>query len=108
MKRDFASLYRLVEVEDKNDDKLSCLCADFQIFLHRSGHLIHLDVERCFEMSGLMGIRCVPKLRELESSVLNMLQKSRFEQEQQRMKVISNYSSSPLNNESMFVRPQQP
>eukprot|EP00985_Skeletonema_marinoi_P017711 scaffold9773_cov151-Skeletonema_marinoi.AAC.10 len=110
VKRDFASLYRLVEVEDKNDDKLSCLCADFQIFLQRSGHLIHLDVERCFDTSGLMlmGMRCVPKLRELETSVLNMLQKSRFEQEQQRMKVISNHSSSPLNNESMFVRPQQP
>mmetsp|Transcript_4813 Transcript_4813/g.7032 ORF Transcript_4813/g.7032 Transcript_4813/m.7032 type:complete len:334 (-) Transcript_4813:1153-2154(-) len=92
VKRDFALLYRLVE--DEKDDKLPCLCADFQIFLLRSGHLIHLDVERCFEMSGLMGKRCVPKLQELETLVLNRLQRSHLEQVQQRMGAISNSSSS--------------
>ncbi len=91
VKRDFESLYRLVE--DEKDDKLPCLCADFQIFLLRSGHLVHLDVERCFEMPDLMGFRCVPKLQELETLVLNRLQKSRLEQG---------------SNESMVVRPQQP
>ena len=108
VKREFASLYRLVE--DEQDDKLPCLCADFQIFLLRSGHLVHLDVERCFEMPDLMEFRCVPELQELETLVLNRLQKSRLEQEeQQRMGVISNYSLPPiLTNESMVVRPQQP
>ena len=42
VKRDFALLYQLVE----NEEGLPCLCYDFQIFLLRSGHLIHLDVER--------------------------------------------------------------
>ena len=99
VKHDFAALYSLVE--DENDDKLPCLCADFQIFLLRSGHLVHLDVERCFEMPGLMGKRCVPKLQELESLVLKRLQKSK--QEQQRMMgVVSNSSFTPeLGNESM-------
>lgn len=109
VKREFASLYRLVE--DEQDDKLPCLCADFQIFLLRSGHLVHLDVERCFEMDDdLMGLRCVPKLQELETLVLNRLQKSRLEQEeQQRMGVISNSSLPPtLSNENIAVRPQQP
>eukprot|EP00986_Skeletonema_menzelii_P002301 scaffold627_cov144-Skeletonema_menzelii.AAC.10 len=92
VKQDFESLYHRL-VEDEKDDKLPCLCADFQIFLLRSGHLVHLDVERCFEMPDLMGARCVPKLQELETLVLNRLQKSRLEQG---------------SNESMAVRPQHP
>jgi hypothetical protein len=59
----------------------------------------------------LMGFRCVPKLQELETLVLNRLQKSHLEQEeQQRMGVISNSSLPPtLTDESMaFVRPQHP
>ena len=90
VKQDFESLYRLVE--DEKDDKLPCLCADFQIFLLRSGHLVHLDVERCFEIRA-PNTSCVPKLQELETLVLNRLQKSRLEQG---------------SNESMVVRPQQP
>ena len=85
VKRDFALLYRLVESEEG----LPCLCHDFQIFLLRSGHLVHLDVERCFEKPNLMRSRCVPQLQELETLVLNRLQRSRSEQEQQRMEVIS-------------------
>jgi len=116
VKHEFASLYRLLE--DERDDKLPCLCADFQILISfRSGHLIHLDVERCFKMPDpwttqpdLMGFRCVPKLQELETLVLNRLQKSRLEQEeQQRMGVISNSSLPPtLTDESMAFRPQHP
>jgi len=81
VKRDFALLYRLVE----NEEGLPCLCHDFQIFLLRSGHLVHLDVERCFETANLMRKRCVPQLQELETLVLNRLQRSRSEQEQLRI-----------------------
>jgi hypothetical protein len=81
VKRDFALLYRLVE----NEEGLPCLCHDFQIFLLRSGHLVHLDVERCFETANLMRARCVPQLKELETLVLNRLQRSRSEQEQLRI-----------------------
>ena len=69
MKHDFTFLYRLIE------DKLPCLCADFQIFLTRSGHLIHFDVERCFSrMKELNKKRCVPKVQELEKLVIEQLQ----------------------------------
>lgn len=102
VKRDFELLYRLVE--DEKDDKLPCLCHDFQIFLLRSGHLIHLDVDRCFKSPDWMRRRCVPELQELETLVLNRLQKSRLEQKQQRMGVISN-SSLPPTHESMVARP---
>lgn len=99
VKHDFAALYSLVE--DEKDDKLPCLCEDFQIFLLRSGHLVHLDVDRCYEKPDLMRKRCVPDLQELETLVLKRLQKSK--QEQQRMMgVISNSSFTPeLGNESM-------
>ncbi len=85
VKRDFALLFRLVE----NEEGLPCLCHDFQIFLLRSGDLVHLDVERCFEEAYLMRKRCVPQLQELETLVLGRLQRSRDEQEQLRMEVIS-------------------
>ena len=81
VKRDFALLYQLVE----NEEGLPCLCYDFQIFLLRTGHLIHLDVERCFDKPNLMRTRCVPQLQEMETLVLNRLQRSRSEQEQLRI-----------------------
>ena len=88
VKHDFAALYSLVE--DEKDDNLPCLCADFQIFLLRSGHLVHFDVDRCFE--NRPDDCCVPKLHELERLILERLQKSH--QEQQRMGIIPNSNSS--------------
>jgi len=65
----FSKLHQLME-------DYPCLFDDFQIFLTRSGRLVHMDVDRCFSRSAIYRGEtkekplCVPLLKYFESKVL--------------------------------------